>query len=393
MKNLETPCFILDKNKIEKNYKDLLCSFESLWSNVIIGYSYKTNSLPWLLSFFKEKGVYAEVVSTPEYLLAKHLGYDDSKIIINGPNKGFQSMKNILDAGGIVNLDSFHEIDWIAENLQKNKEWKVGLRVNFNLELECPNETLMGSALGRFGFNVENGDLERALKRLKSMENVKVVGLHFHNSTKTKSLNIFKALAVKAVELKKEFNYELDFIDIGGGFFGDKPNAPTYSEYAKTITDELRKAYNPQHTALILEPGSSLAASCFNYLVEVIDVRERTGKLIVTTNGSAMNIDPQMNGRKFSYSLLDNAKNKIKKTQVIVGFTCMEKDRYAVFENECELAKGDRILFYNAGAYTLTFTPLFIEYLPFVYLNNNEDYSVLREKWSVEEYVQKNIIR
>ena len=44
-------------------------SLEKSWNNYRIGYSFKTNSLPWLVTFLKERGVLAEVVSDDEYAL------------------------------------------------------------------------------------------------------------------------------------------------------------------------------------------------------------------------------------------------------------------------------------------------------------------------------------
>ena len=69
----------------------------------------------------QEQNALAEVVSTPEFLLAKKIGYRSEKIILNGPNKGFNTLKEVLDNGGIVNLDGFHEIDWIEANCYAGK--------------------------------------------------------------------------------------------------------------------------------------------------------------------------------------------------------------------------------------------------------------------------------
>ena len=82
-----------------------------------------------------------------------------------------------------------------------NKDIKVGIRVNFDLEKECPNETAMGLDGGRFGFSLENGSFNKAVKRINNIKNVKVVGIHLHNSTKTRSLKIYKTLAKKANEI------------------------------------------------------------------------------------------------------------------------------------------------------------------------------------------------
>jgi diaminopimelate decarboxylase len=393
--NLITPSFILNEERLKENYNNLVNAFQNVWNNTIIGYSYKTNSLPWFISWMKKNNALAEVVSTQEYELAKYIGYCDSRIILNGPNKGFESISNVLNNGGIVNLDSFHEINWLKDQGETIANWKVGLRVNFDLEKYCPEETLMGDDPGRFGFNYENGDFHKAISILKKIKNVSIVGIHLHNSTKTKSLKIFQTLAEKACQFSEDIPGELEYVDIGGGFFGDKPGAPTYDDYAKCIVDELKKKFNYNKTTLIIEPGISLAASCFDYLCEVVDIKDRKNSKLLTTNGSLMNLDPQMNNRSFSYSIIpepSECTRNIINEQIVCGFTCMEKDRLLKIHNREKLRIGDKFLFQNAGAYTLTFIPMFIEYLPPVYLFDGHNYSTIREKWGVNEYVQKSII-
>ena len=142
---IKTPYYIIDLKQLEKNLADLREAFIALWPNLVVGYSFKTNNLPWIASWMKSRHVYAEVVSSSEYELAKYVGYDDSQVIINGPCKGYEAMEKILKAGGIVNLDNFQEIAHIQECLSDCPQViKVGLRVNFDLESYCPGETIPG---------------------------------------------------------------------------------------------------------------------------------------------------------------------------------------------------------------------------------------------------------
>ena len=58
-----TPCFIIDEKKLLRDFNMLKDSLEASWNHYRIGYSFKTNSLPWLVTFLKSRGVMAEVVS------------------------------------------------------------------------------------------------------------------------------------------------------------------------------------------------------------------------------------------------------------------------------------------------------------------------------------------
>ena len=71
----------------------------------------------------------------------------------------------------------------------------------------------------------------------------------------------------------------------------------------------------------------------------------------------------------------------------------MENDRIMTVENESELQAGDKIVYYIEGSYSMCFNSLFIEYLPYVYAEENGSYKLVRDKWGIEEYLQKSYIR
>ena len=126
---------------------------------------------------------------------------------------------------------------------------------------------------------METGAFEEAVNRLKACEGIRITGLHGHSSTKTKSLNIFGSIAKKAAELMKKYELPLEYVDIGGGFFGDKPGAPEYTEYGSVIA----KAFpDRKNLALIVEPGASLVSSPIGYLSSVVNVRDAMDKRFVT---------------------------------------------------------------------------------------------------------------
>ena len=109
----QTPYFVIDENQLTKDFQMLKSSLETSWGNYRIGYSFKTNSLPWLVTFLKAGGVMAEVVSDDEYSLAGAIGFSDSEIVYNGPVKKRPSFERVLLAGGILNMDGRRELDWM----------------------------------------------------------------------------------------------------------------------------------------------------------------------------------------------------------------------------------------------------------------------------------------
>lgn len=386
-RNLKTPYFMIKEKELKDNTEKLHKALKETWGNYIIGYSCKTNSLPWILKFMQNNNCYAEVVSDSEYELVRKIGFGTNQIIFNGPNKGKDSFINAIKSGSIVNIDSNREIQWIKEQ-EFNNEVFVGIRVNFDLDKECPNETSYGKEGSRFGFSFENGSLELAIKQLNNIKNVKVLGIHIHYTAKTRSLSVYKVLAQKACEISKLFDYELKYIDIGGGFFGGVPNKPSYYEYMSLISRELSKEFDSNKTQLIIEPGSAIIGSPIDFVCTVVDVKDTFSKRIVTVNGSRNNIDPFF--KKISYFYSVKSKNeKIIPEQIICGYTCLDYDRIFKLENEKELFIGDEIIFNKVGAYTMSLSPLFIEYFPDIYVEKiNGTIDCVRKKWGVGEYIQ-----
>lgn len=391
VKKLDTPCYIVDVNHLDMNIDDLKSSFKSAWKgNVIFGYSVKTNSLPWIITHMKCKGFFAEVVSEQEYRLAKKIGFLDEEIIFNGPVKSERMLIDALNAGAFVNLDNSREIDWLEKNLCKMKQvWNVGVRYNFLLENVCPDETIVGGECSRFGFCVENGEFGRAIKRIKSMDNINVVGLHGHNSTKSKSLNVFRYIVKKAAYLINRYELDIDYLDVGGGFYGDKPGAPSFEEYAIAMKESFIEDHE---VTLIVEPGASLVSSPISYLSKVVNVKQVNEKNFITLDGSRIHIDPLMHGIEFTkkiYPAHNNTKKIVNEYQDLCGFTCIEMDRLGKLVN-CECMQiDDRIEFLNCGSYSMTLAPLFISYFPVVYAYDNGEYIKVREAWDEGDFMQK----
>lgn len=384
-KPFSTPCYIIDLEQFDENVKCLQSGFLNEWgTNIILGYSIKTNHLPLLLKHAKLKGFFAEAVSGDEYYHAISQGYEPKHIIFNGPQKDKETLIKAINEGSIVNIDNFQDIKIIEENLIDIKIDKsnVGIRVNFDLESICKGETTSGEEVSRFGICIENGDFERALLYLKKLD-IPVRGLHLHYSTKSRSLAVFKALARKAAELIVKFNMQdkLMFVDIGGGFWGGRrlPNKPTMQEYSNIIANELKKVVSPKDVQLILEPGASIVATAVSYLTKVINTRMIRDTKIVTVDGSMLHINPFMIKRQQMFSTNSSSRENIRK-QVICGSSCMENDRLLHLNNYNEFRIDDILTFYNAGAYTMSYNNCFINNPPYIYVKENNQYTKVRGK-------------
>ena len=396
MKELQTPFFRIKEKDLLYDISLLKGALSEYWGNYLIGYSVKTNSLPWLLTYLKGQGFYAEVVSQTEYDLVTRLGFSEEEVIYNSPIKDRKVFESVLLGGGYINLDSNYELDWMEElsSLYPNRRFRIGLRVNCDIATLCPEETLASQEGGRFGYCYENGVLKNAIDRLGTLPNVWVAGLHLHSSTQSRTVKVFGALEKMAVQIAREYNLSLDYVDMGGGYFGGRDDKPDYRDYFKEICKELSVYFDPQKTILIAEPGVSLISRATTFETSVIDVKEIRGRKFVVTDGSRTNLNPLVTRHVYPHHLeyiSDTSVRNIEASQWICGATCMEYDRLFEIKEDVALIPGDRVIYDTAGGYTMCLNPLFINYFPAVYVEHtNGSLFTAREAWGNDEYLQKN---
>ncbi len=391
IKELETPCFIFDQKELTRSIAGFRSALQSYFNQSVVGYSVKTNSVPYCMLIARDNGCYAEVVSFDEYNLAIKCGYRKDHIIYNGPMKSKETFIDAIQNGAVVNIDTKRELEWLRE-LSHDREYQVGIRLNINISKVSPEDADGENDNSRFGFSDETDEFNNVLSYIASLPNIKLSGLHIHRTAHSRSARFYKKSIQYACDTIRKYALSLDYLDIGGGYFGIFPNKPTYQDYADGFYEVL-KEYGLDKLKIIVEPGNALVASCFSFISEVIDVKQvEANRWFITTDGSRNDIDPFFRKTGYMTEFIMKGKGNVVEEQIVVGCTCLEYDRlFSLFQKPL-LSVGDRIIYKNVGAYTMCLTPLFIRYLPIIYLKGGQNYTKIRDKWTEEEYTQKTII-
>lgn len=397
-----SPFFLLDVNRLRNNYKKIDMAFRSRYSNFIIGYSYKTNYLPFLCKEMGKLGAYAEVVSRLEYDLAIKIGVEPKKIIFNGPLKKYEDIETALENESILNIDSLYEIDFVKNYCLKNqyKNVKVGLRVNFDISNDEKNVLQEGYEVSRFGLCVKNGNFHHAIELLNKVNNVHIVGLHGHFSTKERKTETYSTITKGLCNLAKEYiGDSIEYIDVGGGIYGELPasfnmQAPSFDDYAAAICSVMNAEFRDweRKPCLILEPGISMVANAFSFIAKVVEIKKVQEWYFVLADGSVHNIKPTMHKRNLPMQIVKKGSDeKPIAAYNIVGYTCMEKD-YLAHDVVGELpSKDDYFIFENVGAYTIVFNPPFIKERPAIVAFDGNEYFIVRKQESLKEFINEDL--
>lgn len=396
IEKLRTPFFVLNEKALEQQLALLERAIAQYWNHTVVGYSVKTNSLPYLASLFRKHGVWAETVSEDEYELMSLCGYEGRRMISNGPIKSREFVCRVLDAESILNIDSHDEIGHVIAYQQSHPDKCVGVGIRVNLDVR---EIDADNAGGRFGFSYESGELKSAVEALRQ-GGVRVVGLHLHTGCLPGTIEKYRWLTDRFCEMVRELSLgDIRYIDYGGGFYGFMDNRPQWDDYLKTISEGLRRhGYDPDQLMVIVEPGASVLAGVFSYYTRVTDVRNNNRASFAFCDGSRVHIDPLMHKKKSSYTYRilrhGDAGAPSELPQTLVGYTCMEGDRIMGMDAHERLQKGDWVVFDKVGSYTSTLSPLFISFFPAVYTEKADGtWACVRERWTAREFAQKAIFK
>ncbi|WP_197030644.1 hypothetical protein [Halomonas sp. BC04] len=227
--------YLFDAMKFRENYLCLRDRLRGYWPNTQLAYAMKANYMSPISRLLAELDGWAEVVSAFEYQIAR-ASLPGDRIIFNGPVKREQDLRMALDDSSQVNLDSFREIQLLKKIAPEFGRVEVGLRVSFDFP----------GLASRFGFEVETGELDKALMALDSIPGVEVVELHCHASRRqlgvADPVDRVERLCRLAGDLMHR--HPIQSINIGGGLLGDMPSSlreqfpytvPSLAEYADAI--------------------------------------------------------------------------------------------------------------------------------------------------------------
>ena len=367
LRELETPYFLIHEGKIDTMLESMFQSFHKYWENGIVAYTCKTFALPYLAEIMKARGGYVEVFSSGEFNLALNMGVPYEKIIFNGPVKGKEEFLEAASHKTVINIDSMREIEWLKECGDVQAE--IGLRVNFDMETACPDETYCANEDGRFGFSYEVGDLEEALNALKET-GVTLSGLYLNCNSKTRSVNIYQAIAEMIVRIADQYELNPAYIDIGGGFISNGDGLPAFDEYFSSVKAILDESERLQNANMIIEPGMTLIGSAVDYVTSVLETKEMLHNTFIQTDGSRVHIDPLFIVNPFTYRI-DHVNpstcRELVVKQTICGFTNMENDRFLSIDNYRPIDVGDTITFERAGAFLMGLSSMFVQFFPEIY--------------------------
>lgn len=342
--NRPTPYLAIDLEEIRTRYRNLK---EQFGREVEIFYSVKANNHPTVISTLLEQGSAFDVASLSEIELVLAAGCPADRVAYSNPIKKPTELAAAFTKGiRLFAFDSEAEIKKLAELAPKSQVY---------IRLAVSNEGSLWPLTEKFG--VDYAEATRLIE-LAAARGLDPVGVTFHvgsqclnptnwGSALRSCAEVFDACAEKGIRLS--------LVNMGGGLPAQDSasNPPSIESIKKVVKAELADRFDSE-TRILIEPGRHMVATSGTLVATVIGIAKRGAKTWIYLDTGVYNGLMELY-EGFPYAVRTLHSDRPKRKYVLAGPTC---DSVDVINKEIvlpELEIGDRVIFKDAGAYTISY--------------------------------------
>lgn len=353
---VENSFFLCDLSKIDSKFEEWINHFP----RIAPFYAVKCNSDIEILRRLAELGSCFDCASEEEIRIVLSLGVSPKKIIFANPCKQTAHLKYAKQVG--VNTCTFDN----EEELIKIKKYHPNCNVVMRIYVDT------SKAICQLGmkFGAPKDHVEELIKKCKDLD-LNLSGFSFHVGSGCLDQTAFEDAIKesKAIyDLAKSLGFNVNLLDIGGGFPGLDDSGVSIRTIAKTVHEAINNYYADEITnenfRVIAEPGRFFAATAMNLVTTVVSKREMKSlgkQMIYLSDGVYGSFNCVVFDHfKIPSPIILDSKFKMKKIEdteemdsSLWGPTCDSADIICDHILLPKLEIDDKLMFKNMGAYSV----------------------------------------
>ncbi|WP_304509204.1 diaminopimelate decarboxylase [Anaerotignum sp.] len=350
-----TPFHLYDEKGIRENARKVNRAFS--WNKGFKEYfAVKATPTPGILQILKEEGCGADCSSFTELKLAEAVGFRGEEIMFSSNMTPAEDFILANELGATINFDDFTHIAYF-EKLAKIPE-TVCCRYNPGGLFQVANGIMDNPGDAKYGMTKQQ--MKEAFRILKE-KGAKHFGIHSFLASSTSSNTYYPMLAKilfeLAVELKKELDIHIAFINLSGGV-----GVPYYPEDTAcdimAIGDGVRKVYEEvfvpegmEDVAIFTEMGRFMLAPYGSLLATAIHEKHIYKEYVGLDACAANLMRPAMYGAYHHITVLGKEDKPRDHKYDVAGGLCENNDKFAIDRMLPEIEIGDIIYFHDTGAH------------------------------------------
>jgi len=348
-----TPLYVYSAATIRHHFRAIDTAFRAVDLPPLICYSVKACSNLAILRLLAGLGSGFDVVSGGELRRVLEAGGDPGKVVYAGVGKTEEEIALALDARiRLFNVEAPSELPRIDRFARaRGVRARVALRLNPDVDPGTHRYITTGKRENKFG--IDRDRARTLLAEAEKLSGIEVTGIHVHLGSQITDV----APYVRGVETVLEFidsvpglARRVRSLDLGGGF------GIHYKGEEALPADRFAEALSPllagRGLELILEPGRFIVGNAAVLLTRIITVK-RSGERVFAICDAGMNdlLRPALYQSFHRIAPVVEVPGRPIVATDVVGPICESADFLGLERELPELAEGERIAVFGAGAY------------------------------------------
>ncbi|HEX6594361.1 MAG TPA: diaminopimelate decarboxylase [Bacillota bacterium] len=405
-KKYGTPLYVYNVSQIRKNCQAFVEAFKQLDVKFQVAYASKAFSSIAIIQVIEEEGLSIDVVSEGELYTALQAGFPPERIHFHGNNKSIGELTMAIEHQiGCIIVDNFSEIQLLNELLQKYETtMDVLIRVTPGISSKTHEYIMTGNEDSKFGFNIHNGQAEKAFQSLQKSQHIHFKGLHIHIGSQIfETDNFVKATDRLFKEISRwysAYGYIPDVLNLGGGFpirYTDNDEPLPLRNYVEKLVHKVKahvQKLNIPMPELWIEPGRSIVGDAGLTLYTVGTMKQIPGvrDYVAVDGGMTDNLRPALYQAKYTGLLANKANAPITNHPSIAGKCCESGDMLVWNLPLATVESGDILAILSTGAYGYSMANHYNRFPKpaVVFVENGEDKLVIRRE-TYEDVVRNDL--
>lgn len=370
-----TPAYIYDERQLRSDVQRVGAIARDVGCKIL--YSPKANTVRGVLDAIAGSVDGFAASSVFEARLSREVLGGHGSIHLTNPGLRADEVAEVAALCNTVTLNSLSQ--WQMYGPELIGQVKCGLRVNPGMSLVRDLRYDPCRVNSKLGMPLEYlEEIHRQVPgRLKGIS-----GLHFHTNSEASEFSGLLATVRHLADRVGPFLEKIEWINLGGGYLFDDPN--TLGAFHESV-DLLRSRFGLE---VFVEPGTAMVRQSGYLVASVVDIFV-SGEKSVAVLDATTNHWPEVFEYEFAPDVIGDSEEG-EYEYLLAGGTCLAGDLFGTYAFHEPLDVGSKIVFANAGAYSLVKANYFNGInLPSIYALTAEGKLVLEKKFTYEDFARQ----
>ena len=391
-----TPLYVYDAETIRTSLREYVDAFFK-YRPVRVAYSVKACALIGVGAVIAREGIDASVASLGELEAARRAGFPASRMELHGNAKPDDEVAAALEARiGRFVVDGAHDVERLARLTHgRRRPQAVWLRVAPGIKVDTHPHLVTGTVDSKFGAPISTGEALTQARDIARAKGLALVGIHAHIGAQVRDARPYgelaRALVAFANEVRGATGAPITELGMGGGVavrLRSTEEAPELDDYARAVTQPVRKDRALRGATVYVEPGRGLVGRAAVALYRVVGTKHvpNVRTFVAVDGGMGDNIRPALYGAEYSAVLAARANERSTEEVSVAGRYCESGDVLIRSVRLPTAHSGDVLAIPATGAYSVAMSSNYNETpRPAVVLLDGARARVIRQRESVAD--------